>query len=55
MFFFTEGEGKYISLYLVIMRGDYDKDLKWPFEGLVNFTLFDQSGTFDTFLSITWS
>ncbi len=35
-------KGAYVSLFLVIMRGDYDKFLRWPFKFKVRFTLLDQ-------------
>ena len=39
-----EGVGKedYISLYLVIMKSEYDNVLQWPFQKSVQFTLVNQ-------------
>ncbi|KAK3731279.1 hypothetical protein RRG08_025821 [Elysia crispata] len=37
------GEGRYISLYIKLLPGDYDNILTWPFSLPVSFTLFDQS------------
>ena len=34
---------KYISLFLVIMRGNYDAIIHWPFKFKVTFTLINQS------------
>ncbi|CAF1377501.1 unnamed protein product [Didymodactylos carnosus] len=34
----------HISLFFVLMRGEYDAILKWPFHFKVTFCLFDQSG-----------
>ncbi|CAF0793247.1 unnamed protein product, partial [Didymodactylos carnosus] len=36
--------GTHISVFFVIMRGEYDAILKWPFNFKVTFCLFDQSG-----------
>ncbi|XP_067406904.1 TNF receptor-associated factor 1-like isoform X2 [Emydura macquarii macquarii] len=38
------GAGTHISLFLVVMRGEYDFQLKWPFRHKVTFTLLDQIG-----------
>ncbi|XP_043353108.1 TNF receptor-associated factor 1-like [Dermochelys coriacea] len=38
------GAGTHISLFLVLMRGEYDFRLKWPFRHKVTFTLLDQAG-----------
>uniref|UniRef100_A0A8C0GLX5 MATH domain-containing protein n=1 Tax=Chelonoidis abingdonii TaxID=106734 RepID=A0A8C0GLX5_CHEAB len=38
------GAGTHISLFLVLMRGEYDCWLKWPFHHKVTFTLLDQVG-----------
>ncbi|XP_014662979.1 PREDICTED: TNF receptor-associated factor 3-like isoform X2 [Priapulus caudatus] len=42
-----DGEAKdtYVSLYFVIMSGEYDFLLPWPFKQKVTLTLLDQSGT----------
>ena len=37
------GKGKYISLFFVIMRSQYDTLLTWPFKQKVTLMLFDQS------------
>ncbi|XP_032997522.1 TNF receptor-associated factor 1-like [Lacerta agilis] len=36
------GAGTHLSLFLVLMRGEYDFHLKWPFRHKVTFTLLDQ-------------
>uniref|UniRef100_A0A8C8VHP4 MATH domain-containing protein n=1 Tax=Pelusios castaneus TaxID=367368 RepID=A0A8C8VHP4_9SAUR len=38
------GTGTHLSLFLVVMRGEYDFQLKWPFRHKVTFTLLDQVG-----------
>ena len=38
------GEGTHISVFFVIMRGEFDHQLKWPFHGSLNITLLDQEG-----------
>jgi hypothetical protein len=35
--------GEYVSLFLVLMRGDYDAILQWPFQFKIKFELIDQS------------
>ena len=32
-----------MSVFFMLMRGEYDENLKWPFEFKVTFTLIDQS------------
>ncbi len=34
------GRGKYLSVFFVIMRGEYDDLLPWPFKQKVTFELF---------------
>ncbi|XP_013927966.1 PREDICTED: TNF receptor-associated factor 1-like [Thamnophis sirtalis] len=36
------GAGTHLSLFLVVMKGEYDFQLKWPFQHKVTFTLLDQ-------------
>ena len=38
------GRGQYLSLFLVVMKGEYDGVVTWPFHRFVTFTLLDQSG-----------
>lgn len=43
---YATSEGSEVTLYVCIMKGKYDKLLKWPFKGLVVLQLLDQkSGT----------
>uniref|UniRef100_A0A4W5R463 TNF receptor-associated factor 1 n=1 Tax=Hucho hucho TaxID=62062 RepID=A0A4W5R463_9TELE len=37
------GKGTHISLFFVIMKGEYDPLLSWPFKHKVNFFLLDQN------------
>lgn len=37
-----EGEGKYLSLYIKLLPGEYDNILEWPFLLPVSFTIYDQ-------------
>lgn len=37
-----EDEDTYLSIYIIIMKGDYDAALTWPFQKQVTFTLIDQ-------------
>jgi len=38
------GRGTHVSLFFVIMRGQYDALLKWPFRQKVTLMFLDQSG-----------
>lgn len=38
-----EGEGKYLSVYIKLLAGEYDALLSWPFRLPIGFTLLDQS------------
>lgn len=37
-----EHNGKFLSLFIRVMRGKYDAILPWPFKRIVKFTLIDQ-------------
>lgn len=37
-----QGKGSHLSLYVVIMKGEYDAILPWPFKQNVDFVLMDQ-------------
>ena len=37
-----QGKGSHLSLYVVIMKGEYDAILPWPFQQRVDFILIDQ-------------
>ncbi|CAF3606472.1 unnamed protein product [Adineta steineri] len=45
---YLQGDGTarrtHLSLFFLLMKGDYDALLKWPFEHKVTFCLFDQTG-----------
>ena len=43
------GEGTHMSLFFVIMRGEYDALLPWPFIQKVHFRLLDQDRIHDVF------
>ena len=36
------GKGTHVSVYVAILEGEYDAELKWPFIGKVTFTLLNQ-------------
>src|SRR5688572_487294 len=38
------GRGSHVSLFFVVMRGQYDALLKWPFRQKVTLMFLDQSG-----------
>ena len=51
-------EGKYISIFSFLMRGDFDDDLRWPFEGAITIQLLNQlkdSNHHTQILSFTYS
>ena len=37
-----DGKGSHVSVYVPMMAGEYDDELKWPFLGKVTFTLLNQ-------------
>ena len=37
-----EGEGQYLSLYVHLIKGEYDEVLPWPFQGAVKIQLLNQ-------------
>ena len=39
---FRSGENTHLSVYIVVMKGEYDALLPWPFNKKVTFTLIDQ-------------
>ena len=36
------GKNSYLSVYIIVMKGEYDAILPWPFRKKVRFTLIDQ-------------
>ena len=36
-----DGKGTHLSLYIFIMRGEYDDKLEWPFNGVVTIEMFN--------------
>lgn len=38
------GKGTHLSLFIVVMKGDYDEILEWPFKHKVTFQLVNQTG-----------
>ncbi|XP_064619691.1 TNF receptor-associated factor 4-like isoform X2 [Lineus longissimus] len=42
------GEGKYFSLYIKLLPGEYDTLLEWPFKLPVSFFLIDQTSKLDS-------
>ena len=39
-----EGEGSHVSVFIELMRGEFDSELNWPFHGSMTVTLLDQEG-----------
>lgn len=40
-----DGRGTHLSLYVVLLPGDFDALLPWPFRQTVSLSLLDQSGS----------
>ena len=40
-----DGKDSHLSVYVYLTKGEYDKSLKWPFEGSVTVRLLDQVGS----------
>ena len=40
---YDEAKGKYMSLFICIMKGENDNHLSWPFRGFIKIQLLDQS------------
>ena len=38
-------KNSHVSVYLYMMRGDYDESLKWPFRGDITIQLLNQEGS----------
>lgn len=41
------GEGSHMSLFLMILKGEFDEYLQWPFTHKVTFKLINQTGSAD--------
>jgi TNF receptor-associated factor 1 len=54
-----DARGTHTSIFLVLLKGEYDPILKWPFNFPVTFCLYDQTGqghhTIDSFYPDTSS
>ena len=52
------GKGSHVSLGIVIIRGEYDDKLKWPFRGVITLQLLNyqsQSWTYETIVKFDGS
>ena len=50
----NDGKGTHLSLFVAIMRGEYDDKLKWPFNGVVTIEMFNwQANKWDYSKTIT--
>ena len=52
---YLPARGKYMSLFICIMKGEYDALLPWPFHHRVTFTLIDQCQDPSARRNITYS
>jgi TNF receptor-associated factor 2 len=43
----NDARGTHVSIYFILMRGEYDALLRWPFAFKVSFILLDQSTSND--------
>ena len=41
------GEGKYLSVYIKLLPGEFDNILDWPFSLPISFSVWDQNGHVD--------
>ena len=39
-----DGSGRYVAIFIHMMRGKYDFDVRWPFNRRVTLSIMDQSG-----------
>ena len=39
---YGDGKGTHVSVYIALMKGEFDDCLKWPFRGVIAFRLLDQ-------------
>ncbi|KAM4043345.1 TNF receptor-associated factor 5 isoform 1-T3 [Anomaloglossus baeobatrachus] len=46
------GKGSFLSLYFVVMKGEFDSLLSWPFKQKVTLMLIDQSGKKNHFIDV---
>ncbi|XP_047130386.1 TNF receptor-associated factor 4 isoform X2 [Hydra vulgaris] len=49
-----QGKGSHLSLYVVIMKGEYDAILPWPFRQNVDFVLIDQDEEVNNRVNKIW-
>jgi len=45
------GQGTHLGLFFVLLRGEYDSILRWPFQQKVSFIMYDQSFQMDVITS----
>ena len=50
-----DGKGTHVSLYVFLMRGDNDDNLKWPFKGTIKVSLLNQLEDGQHFTRKLWS
>ena len=50
-----EGKGTHVSVYINLMRGDNDDNLKWPFKGTIKVSLLNQLEDGQHFTRQPWS
>ena len=51
----SEGKGTHVSVYVYLMRGDNDDNLKWPFKGTVKVSLLNQLEDGQHHTKVLWS
>ena len=49
---YNEGDGTYVSVYVSLMRGEFDYQLQWPFRGNVFIYLLSQIGDEEHYMDI---
>ena len=50
-----ECEGVFVSVYIYLMRGDNDANLKWPFNGTIKVSLLNQLADVQHLTKQLWS
>ena len=48
------GENSHLSLFFVVMKGEYDTLLDWPFQQRIIFSLLDQEGSMKHLTDSFW-
>ena len=50
----ADWKATHLSLFFILMKGEYDAKLSWPFQGIVKFALVDQQEDADDSRNVVW-